>query len=226
MDKRYQRNMNTISREENERLRGFKVFVAGCGGLGGYIIEELGRLGIGQITAIDGDVFEETNLNRQLFSHMENLGKSKALEAKERMAKINPEVVVIPIQGRLEGYNCCELIQGHDLVLDALDNIPSRKVLEACCEELCIPLVHGAIAGWFGQVATIFPGDRVIDRLYPAEAEKGAEVELGNPSFTPALIASIEVAEAVKVLLGKEGTLRNRLLSIDLLNQEYEVFSV
>lgn len=226
MNKRYQRNMNALTPEENEKLREYKVCVVGCGGLGGYIIEELGRLGIGQITAVDGDVFEETNLNRQLLSHMGNLGKSKAEEAKARMQEINPEITVIPIQGRLDGDNCHELIDGHHLVMDALDNIPSRKILENCCEELGLPLIHGAIAGWYGQVSTILPGDRIIDRLYPAESEKGAEMELGNPAFTPAVIASIQVAEAVKVLLGREGILRNKLLSVNLLDQEYEIFSI
>lgn len=84
--KRYIRNMKMLSKEENERLGGFKVCVVGCGGLGGYIIEMLGRLGIGNITAIDGDTFDATNLNRQIFCDIKTLGKAKALTAKKNGA--------------------------------------------------------------------------------------------------------------------------------------------
>jgi molybdopterin-synthase adenylyltransferase len=118
------------------------------------------------------------------------------------------------------------MITGKDLVFDALDNVGSRLILENLCETAGVPLVHGAIAGWFGQVATILPGDQTLHGILPEGVDKGIETELGNPAFTPALIASIEVAEGIKVLLGREGILRNKLLTIDLLNQEYEVLSL
>ncbi len=120
--------------------------------------------------------------------------------------------------------NCDEIIQRHDLVVDALDNMTARRLLEDHCEKQNIPLIHGAIAGWYGQVSTIMPGDRTLQKIYPPDENKGAETELGNPSFSPALVASIEVAEALKVLLHRGEILQNKLLTIDLLNQEYEVF--
>lgn len=226
MSRRYDRNMKTISLEENQKLREFRVLVAGCGGLGGYIIEELGRLGIGHITAVDGDVFEESNLNRQLLSTVSLIGTEKAEAAWARMRDVNPEIRVKPVCAMITQENAKELLGGHDLVIDALDNIKSRKVLEAACEALEIPMVHGAIAGWYGQVAVIFPGDRVMETLYAGEDNKGIETDLGNPAFTPAVVASIQVAEAVKVLLGRPGILRGKLLTIDLLSHEYEVFSL
>ncbi|NMR95787.1 HesA/MoeB/ThiF family protein, partial [Vibrio parahaemolyticus] len=91
---RYLRNMQMLSMEENESLSKYKGCVIGCGGLGGYIIELLARLGIGTISAVDGETFEETNLNRQLFSTMNNLGQNKALAAKLRVNEINPLVKV------------------------------------------------------------------------------------------------------------------------------------
>ncbi len=224
MDKRYERNMNTLNLQENENLKSFKVCVIGCGGLGGYVIELLGRLGIGTITAVDGDVFDETNLNRQILSREDLIGKSKALAAKERMDSVNSSIEVIPIQEFLTKENCKEIIEGHHIVVDALDNMNSRKILEAVCEEQNIPLVHGAIAGWYGQVAVIMPGDRLLEKLYPDETNKGAETELGNPSFTPALVASLEAAQTLKVLLGKGEQLRNKLLVIDILDHQYEIF--
>ncbi len=223
VSKRYARNKNTFSEEETTLLGQKRVFVAGCGGLGGFVIEELARLGVGHITAVDGDVFEETNLNRQLFSRMDTLGMSKAQAARERMEEVNPEITVTAIKTMITAENANTLLAGHDAVVDALDNTGARFALEKACEELGIPMIHGAIGGWYGQVAVIFPGDRLLESLYSQQEEKGAEVELGNPSFTPAVIASIEVAETAKVLLGKEEVLRNRLLTIDLLHHEYEI---
>lgn len=215
-----------LSREENLSLREKKVVVVGCGGLGGYIIEELARLGIGKITAIDGDVFDETNLNRQLLSNVENLGKSKALTARKRMKRVNPDIKVHAIHDFLDETNAEEILEGHDVICDALDNMSSRLLLQKYASKLGIPLVYGAIAGWYGQVTTIFPGDSILGSMHQGNANKGIEQELGNPSFTPALVASIQVAEVVKIFTGKGRLLRNRFLMIDTLEQEYEIFDL
>lgn len=224
MKNRYLKNMNMLNREENDRLKTFKVCVVGCGGLGGYVIEFLGRLGIGAITAVDGDVFDETNLNRQLLSTEEVLGKNKAFIAEVRMKQVNHEIRINPVQAFIGEENCDEIIKNHDIVVDALDSITTRRLLEVHCEKLMVPLIHGAIAGWYGQVSTILPGDRTLQKIYPPEEENGAEKELGNPSFSPALVASIQAAETLKVLLGRGEILHRKMLTIDLLNQEYEIF--
>lgn len=224
--KRYSRNMNMLSPEENASLSSFNVCVVGCGGLGGYIIEMLARLGIGHLTVVDGDVFDETNLNRQLLSDMNSLGKPKAIVARDRINVVNPLVKVKVINGMLTEENCIEILQGHDVVVDALDSIDTRLLIQKHAEELNIPLVHGAIAGWYGQVTTIFPGDRTLDFLYSNNDKKGLEAELGNPSFTPALVASIEVSEVLKILINRGDLLRRKLLSINTLNQEYEIINL
>lgn len=226
MKDRYKKNMNMLNADEIERLKTCKVCVIGCGGLGGYVIELLGRLGVGNITAVDGDVFDETNLNRQLLSTEEIIGKGKAFAARERMSIVNSDVTIYPIQKFVTRENCDEIIRGHDIVVDALDNMTSRILLEDRCESLEIPFIHGAIAGWYGQVTTIMPGDRSLRKIYHPNEGKGAETELGNPSFSPALVASIEAAEVLKVLLNRGGILQNKLLTIDLLNQEYEKFDL
>ncbi len=224
---RYIRNEQMLSAEENSKLRNFNIAVVGCGGLGGYIIEMFARLGIGRLTLIDGDMFEVSNLNRQLLSTPENMGQPKAKEAEKRVRLINPEVQVLSKQTRLETHNAEELLRGHDLICDALDNIPTRLIIEEVAGRLHIPMVFGAIAGWHAQIGSILPGDRLLEKLYlDSEVEKGAEVHLGNPSFTPALAASLQVAEAVKVLLGKEGVLQNKLLMIDTLKHEYHVIDM
>jgi molybdopterin-synthase adenylyltransferase len=225
---RYSRNMKTLSKEENDGLKEFKVCVVGCGGLGGYVIEMLGRIGVGSITAVDGDVFEESNLNRQILSSSESLGLSKALVAKLRMEKVNPLINVEPVQAMLTEENSLDILKNHHVVVDALDSIPTRLMLQDSCKKLNIPMIHGAIAGWYGQVTTIFPGDDTLNKIYnkgKSEA-KGIEKEMGNPSFTPALTASIEVSEAIKLLLGRGELLRKKILFIDLLSSEYDIVPI
>lgn len=223
---RYTKNMNSITKEENIRLKSSKICVVGCGGLGGYIIEMLARLGVGNITGIDDDIFDITNLNRQLVSHTKNIGNKKVIETKERIKLVNPEIKFTPIYKKLTKENSKEIIAGHDIVIDAVDNISTRFWIQNASNELKIPMVHGAIAGWYGQVSVIMPGDDTLSRIYQNQEEKGIETELGNPSFIPPLVASIEVSEVIKVLLNKGECLRNKLLYIDLLTNSYEVFEI
>lgn len=218
--------MKMLSKEENEKLKSCKICVVGCGGLGGYVIEMLGRLGIGSITVIDGDSFEETNLNRQILSDINSLGKNKAIIAKQRMEIVNPLVKIIPVMERLNNYNAVEILKGHDLVIDAVDNIKTRFIIQRICSSQGMPMVHGAIAGWYGQITTIYPGDNTLDKIYPNKEVRGLEKELGNPSFTPALIASIQVSEALKILLSRGELLRKKLLYIDLLDQDYFIMNL
>jgi len=200
-----------------------KVCVLGLGGLGGYIVEMLSRIGVGSLTLVDGDVFDETNLNRQLFSSMNNLGSSKALEAEKRVKGINPLTKVIPVYEFVDSSNAMKIIANHDVIVDALDSIDLRKSIAKVCTELNLPLVHGAIAGWYGQVATIYPNDTTLDILYPKDIKRGIEKELGNPSFTPALVASIQVSEVIKLLLNRGDLLRNSFMMIDLYTNDIEV---
>jgi molybdopterin/thiamine biosynthesis adenylyltransferase len=223
---RYDRNFKTLTFEENERLGKCRVCVIGCGGLGGYIIEMLGRIGVGYITAVDKDVFEESNLNRQILSDVPSLGKSKAQKAKERMKDVNPLIVVNSIEDGFCSENAENILKGHDVIVDALDNVETRLLLQQKAEELRIPLVHGAIAGWYAQVTTVFPGDRTLDLIYRNKNLKGAEKELGNPSFTPALAASIQVSEVIKILIGRGDLLRKKLLFINLFEQEFEIIDL
>ncbi|MDO3377284.1 HesA/MoeB/ThiF family protein [Geoalkalibacter halelectricus] len=221
---RYQRNRKGISTAQQLKLHRARVAVIGCGGLGGYILEELARLGVGTIVAIDPDVFEEHNLNRQLLSAPERLGQDKTQAAQARIAEINPAVTLVAIKQALGRDNGAELLQNCDLAVDALDSIRVRLELAEVCDQLGIPMVHGAIAGWYGQVFTQFPGEDHLQRIYAHGVDgKGAEKALGNPSFTPALVASLEVAEACKLLIGVGEPLRGRKLIIDLLDMDLHV---
>jgi molybdopterin/thiamine biosynthesis adenylyltransferase len=222
---RYKRN-GIFTKEEMKTLFDSKVCIVGCGGLGGYILEMLSRVGVGNITVVDGDVFEESNLNRQILSTTTNIGKSKVHEAKKRVLDVNPDTVLTVVHEFLGTDNVSDIISGSDIAIDALDSIDIRLLLQEECENQRIPLVHGAIAGWYGQITTIMPGDRTLNRLYQNGQGEGIEAEIGNPSFTPGLVASLEVSEAIKVLLNKEEILRNKILYVDLLDNEFHILNI
>jgi len=220
---RYQRNRQTISSAGQLTLLRSSVAVIGCGGLGGYVIEQLARLGVGRIDAVDPDVFEEHNLNRQVLATFANLGEYKVTVAARRVREVNPAVALVPHRTAFCAENGRELLAGATVVVDALDNITTRYELAAVCRELGIPLVHGAIAGWYGQVATQLAGDDISRYLSGAgTGGKGVETKLGNPSFTPAVVASLQVAEACKVILAQGGTASGRMLIFNLLDMEFE----
>jgi molybdopterin/thiamine biosynthesis adenylyltransferase len=220
---RYQRNRHSITSAGQLALLQSCVVVIGCGGLGGYIIEELARLGVGRVIAIDPDVFEEHNLNRQILATLANLGLPKVTAAARRVSEINLAVELVPLQTAFCAGNGRELLDGATVVVDALDNIATRLELVGVCKDLGIAVVHGAIAGWYGQVATQRCGEDISCYLSSAEVgAKGVETKLGNPAFTPATVASLQVAEVCKLILGQGETASGRMLVFNLLDMEFD----
>lgn len=217
---RYDRNMAALTPEECALLHEKRVAVVGCGGLGGMVAETLARVGVGNLRLIDGDAFEESNLNRQLMCTEETLGRPKALVAAERLEIANSDVCVDVRVDELTEENACDLLCDMDCVVDCLDNLNARFWTAHACQTLGTPLVYGAIAGWFGQVCTVFPGDLSFATIYGASLDanqRSQHEQLGNLPFTAFATASMQAAEAVKVLLGRPGVIRNRLLMLDLL---------
>lgn len=219
MPDRYRYNEGTLGCGGQQRLLQASVMVVGLGGLGGYVLEQLARCGIGRVVAVDPDSFEVTNLNRQLLADLTSIGLRKTEVARKRVAVVNNGVEFIGQEMRVEhlpdaAYGSVELI------FDCLDQVPSRLHLEQTGTRLNIPILHGAIGGWYGQVAVVSPGCGILTALYGTR-EAGIEKNLGNPPFTPALIASLMVSEGIKVLLGK--TLRKGgVFFIDLLTGAWE----
>lgn len=219
---RYSKNMNSFSREELENLFKKKVCILGCGGLGGYVIQILSRFGIGYLTIIDGDSFAISNLNRQVFSDVNSIGINKVSKVINDLKIINPDIKVNPIFTMINNENAYDILSDHDIVVDCLDNIDTRMIVQDTCEKLNIPFVHGAIGGFYGQVTTVFPNDKTLNKIYK-KGNVGVERELGNPSFIPPAIASIQACEVIKVLNNKGDILRNKVLYMDLLNNEFEI---
>ena len=153
---RYCRNQRSLSNEEQIKLLQSHVAVIGQGGLGGTVTEILARIGVGCLTLVDADIFEESNLNRQLLSTVDDLGCSKAEAGKKRVERINPAVEVTAKTTFLTRSNGEEILSGSQLAVDCLDSIPSRFDLEHACQALKIPLVSAAIGGSTGQATVIF----------------------------------------------------------------------
>jgi len=213
---RYKRNQKTISQNEQHTLFQSTVLILGCGGLGGFVAEMLCRIGIGHLILMDGDVFEEHNLNRQNFSTIKVLGLHKAEVLRNALEDINPALHVksIPEFFTLEKHQ--STLEKVSVVVDALDNPTLKCTIAALCKDKGIPFVHGAIAGYYAQFATC----NTLENLYKQEGD-GAEKTSGNPSFTVCFAASIQSTEVIKLLLNKPH-LENGLMA-DLWEYEFNL---
>lgn len=226
---RYLRNIGSLEISGQKKLLQAKALLVGVGGLGGTIAQLLARMGLGILVMADGDSFTEDNLNRQAFSLEENIGVSKVRAARSQIMKINAATEVETYEGYVTDKELAFLIQGAEVAVDALDNMPSRFSLEKVCKEAKVPLVHGAVAGFSGQVTVIYPEDTGFASFYGSPAavpEKGIEVELGNLAGIVSAVASVQVQEVVKIITGIGRPLRNRLLFLDSLMGSVEIISL
>lgn len=228
---RYTRNFNTYDPQDQIRLIKSRVSVIGLGGLGGTVIEWLSRVGIGHMTLIDGDRFEDHNLNRQLLCTQKRIGTTKSRAAAERVCGINGSITVTAHTAFLTSDNDNRLINDSDVVVDCLDNIESRFVLETAAKKAGMPLVSAAVGGVAGQVTTIFPQDKGLELIYgPKEnlkESKGVERILGCLPQAVGLIASAQSSEVIKILLEQnDELLRNKMLLVDLSTHTYEILQL
>ena len=225
MPERYLRNLGTLGIAGQLALLKARVAVVGVGGLGGLAIELLARQGIGYLTVVDGDFFTCHNLNRQILATAHTLGMNKAIAAVSRVAEINPDVQVTAVPEMLTSDNAAEILSGVDVIVDALDSISSRRILFQTAQQMVVPLVHAAIAGFTGQVSTILPGDHGVSSIFarPNESDHGIESILGNPAVTPAVAAALQVQETVKLITGVGKPLSRQMLYFDL---EYNLFEI
>lgn len=221
---RFQRNLGTLGLDGQTALFAAHAVVVGLGGLGGHVVDQLARCGVGHITGLDPDVFDETNLNRQLLATTQTVGRSKTLVAAERIAAVNPACIFTPFSLRHDQLPI-EVWSQASIVVDCLDSIPDRLDLAAICTRHQRVLIHGAVAGWYGQVAVIWPGQNILSVVYPDHGP-GWERQLGNPPFTVAITASLMVAQSVKVLLGLEPQGQPHIDFIDVRNRHWDTLDV
>lgn len=227
--RRYLRNAGSLGIAGQKKLLQSRALLIGTGGLGGTIAQLLARMGLGCLVIADGDVFSEENLNRQAFASEQNVGLSKVQVVQSEILKINAATEVETFDGYIEDEDLASLLIGADVAIDALDNMPSRFLLEKGCKEASVPLVHGAVAGFSGQVMVIYPEDIGFAAIYGGGKtlpEKGIEVELGNLAGIVSAVASLQVQEATKIITGLGRPLRNRLLFLDSLSGSAEIIAL
>lgn len=217
----FARNIGTITCSQQRQLQRSAVTVIGCGGLGGFVIEELARLGIGTLRLCDPDTFSTSNINRQLYAATSTLGRNKAVTAANRIRTLHDQTTVLPVTEPFQ--KAAEtLFTAADVVVDCLDNTNSRLELARQCDKKALPLVHGAVRQWYGQIGVQLPGQTVIQQLY-GSSEKHDQPAPSVLACTAALVASVQVAETCKLLLGLKSDLHNNWMSIDLRRLTFDI---
>lgn len=218
---RYIRNMGAFGIDGQISLLSSTVAVVGCGGLGGSVAELMARAGVGGLVLVDGDVFDETDLNRQFLASECNLGLSKSKAAAQRVLEVNGAVRAESRQCMFDEFTAEGVLEGCDLAIDCLDSLSARRVLLSECRARGIPVVSGAIGGFWGQVGVVMPEEQKLVEYLSGESDEGIEDETGAPPFTSAVVAALECAQAIKLLTGKGKILNERILWMDLSEDEF-----
>ena len=220
---RYARHLNLpqVGVEGQAKLAAASVFCVGAGGLGAPVLAYLAAAGVGRITLIDDDVGERSNLQRQVLFTEADVGRSKAAAAAARLSAQNPSIEVAHIEARLTSANAMELIEGHDILIDGTDNIPTRYLVNDVAELLGIPWVYGSIFRFEGQVSVFnLDGGPTYRDLFPSPPPPDSVpscADGGGGGVLPGVVGSAQANEALKVILGIGQPLRGQLLVFDAL---------
>lgn len=225
---RYDRHLRLpeIGLAGQRRLLASKVLLVGAGGLGSPAGLYLAAAGIGTLSLVDDDHVERSNLQRQVLHGDDDIGRPKVRSAAARLQTLNPGVRVHAIEQRLLAENACELLAGHDLVIDGADNFATRYLVNAACVQLGIPWVYGAVERFRGQVSVFVPGQGPCYRCLfpeppPAEFAPNCS-EAGVLGVLPGVIGLLQATEAIKQLLGLGQTLQGTLLNYDALRMRFD----
>jgi len=219
---RYNRQIRIIGEGGQERLKNAKVFIAGAGGLGAAISIYLTVAGLGKIRMVDHDTVELSNLNRQILHWNRDIGKRKAESAEEKLKEINPDIEVECISKTIDAENIIELVGDSDLIIDAMDNFPTRYILNRAALAKNIPLFHGAIYGFEGQITVIIPGKTACLRCIFPEAPQSPSDPFPVIGVTPGVIGVCQATEVIKYILGIGELLEKKLLLWDGLKLSFD----
>lgn len=205
----------------DKAIRDKTIAIIGCGGLGCNLAHLVARLNPKEIIIFDGDEFSASNLNRQLFATQNTIGKNKVEVAKDMLLSCTG--ATIKAYPSFFHEEEAHLIKHANIILDATDNVGARFTIEQIGKMYNIPIVHGAINGLFGQVAIVYPGDKTFEKLYPNKKEKEIRTTY---SYVPSLIASIQVAEAVKYFANESPLKSYEVLCIDILSMDIKKINI
>jgi molybdopterin/thiamine biosynthesis adenylyltransferase/rhodanese-related sulfurtransferase len=229
---RYSRHilLPEVGEEGQIRLLKSKVLIVGAGGLGSPAALYLAAAGVGTIGIVDFDVVDATNLQRQILHNIDRIGQSKVESARETLAALNPDVKIVTYDERLSAENVLQILSGYDVVLDGGDNFPTRYLVNDASVRLRIPVVHGSIFRFEGQVTVFEPYAGPCYRCQypeppPPELAPSC-AEAGVLGVLPGVIGTLQAMEILKILLGIGDTLSGRLLTYDGLSQEFRTLRV
>jgi molybdopterin/thiamine biosynthesis adenylyltransferase/rhodanese-related sulfurtransferase len=229
---RYQRHLllPEIGDEGQQTLLNARVLMLGAGGLGSPAALYLAAAGVGTIGIIDMDVVDESNLQRQVLHNLDRLGDRKVDSAKKTLTLLNPDVDVVTYDTRLGADNILDILEGWDVVVDGADNFPSRYVLNDASVKLGIPVVHGSIYRFEGQITVFDPLNGPTYRDYipippPAELAPSC-AEAGVLGVLPGIVGTIQALETIKVILGLGDSLQGRILAFDSLEMSFREFKL
>lgn len=223
---RYDRQimMAEIGQKGQEKLKNARAFIAGAGGLGSPISIYLAAAGVGTIRIVDQDRVDLSNLNRQVLHWDDDIGETKADSALAKLADLNPTINVETSCETITDKNVSYLVAGFDLIIDAMDNFPTRYLLNKVALDINIPFFHGAVRGFEGRAMTIIPGKTACLRcMYkgPIPEEKFPVI-----GVAPAVIGSIQATEVIKYIIGIGDLLENRMLVYDGLTMNFTEFKI
>jgi molybdopterin/thiamine biosynthesis adenylyltransferase len=224
---RYQRQImiNGLGEEGQAKLKQAKVFIAGAGGLGSPAAIYLAAAGVGTIRIVDHDTVELSNLNRQVLHWDENIGMTKTDSAAAKLKKLNPGANIEAIAETITEASVRQLVTGFDLIVDALDNLPTRYLLNKTALEKGIPFFHGAVYGFEGRAMTIIPGKTAcLNCVYHGTLVP--EEKFPVIGVTPAVIGCIQATEVIKYTVGLGTLLTNRFLIYDALEMTFTELKV
>ena len=229
---RYQRHLSLpeVGEKGQQKLLEAKVLLLGAGGLGSPAAMYLAAAGVGTIGIIDMDVVDESNLQRQVIHNTERVGQRKVDSARQTITSLNPDVNVVTFDTRLGADNILELLSGWDAVIDGADNFPSRYLLNDASVKLGIPVIHGSIFRFEGQVTVFDPLQGPTYRDYvpvppPPELAPSC-AEAGVLGVLPGVIGSIQALETIKVILNLGDSLRGRILAFDALEMTFREYKL
>jgi molybdopterin/thiamine biosynthesis adenylyltransferase/rhodanese-related sulfurtransferase len=229
---RYQRHllMPDVGETGQMKLLSSKVLLLGAGGLGSPAALYLAAAGVGTLGIVDMDVVDESNLQRQVLHNMDRIGERKVDSAKKTLTLLNPDVDVVAYDVRLGADNVLDVIRGYDLIVDGTDNFPTRYLLNDASLIERIPVVHGSIFQFDGQVTVFDPYNgpcyRCLIPVPPPADQAPSCAEAGVLGVLPGIIGSIQAVEAIKMLLGLGEPLVGRLLAYDALDESFRTFKV
>ena len=214
---RYKRQIALPSLGVNgqNKLKESVVIVAGLGGLGSTIALQLTCAGVGEIILIDSETVELSNLNRQVLYSEQDLGTEKSFAAARRLTKLNSSIRIRPLVEQITRDNAKRIIKGAHAVMDGMDSLESRFILNSACQAANIPFIHGGVSGLFGEITTIVPGKTpCLACIYPNVIVRPRVTHTFG--MIPALVGALQVAEAIKLLTGFGQLLTGKMLYVNV----------